>query len=208
MPRPHQLEDEEPPGLFVSGTPDKTTKVRYSDDDLMLAIVEDQAVALDVLLGRYWSPLVRFVYRFVGSRDAAEDVVQESFVCLWERRKEWRPIGGVRSYLYRVARNLALNEGRARRIRHKRRGDVSAVTNVAPATPIERFEDAEIRLAVEQAVSDLPKRRREIFILARYHNLTYAEIAVALGISPQTVANQMSSALRTLRQTLGPKLGR
>jgi RNA polymerase sigma-70 factor, ECF subfamily len=193
--------------MDASVTLDRTTIQRRSDEALMLAIVADQPIALDALLSRYWAPLVRFAYRFGCSKDAAEDVVQECFVCLWERRKEWQPTGSVRSFLYRVARNLALNESRFRRVRLERRDDVSDATNTAPVTPGERFEESEIRRAVEQAISDLPRRRREIFILARYHNLSYAEIAEALGISPQTVANQMSSALRTLRKSLGHRLG-
>jgi RNA polymerase sigma-70 factor, ECF subfamily len=173
-----------------------------SDEDLMDAMRRGDPAALDALLSRYWADLVSFVAGFLYSRDEAEDVVQESFVTLWERRERWEPRGSVRSYLYRVSRNHALNEARATRVRQDRRGDVSALTNRMPATPADHFDENRVRKLVEEAVASLPERRREVFILARYHGLAYNDIAEALGISPQTVANQMSRALTTLRRLL------
>ena len=67
---------------------------------------------------------------------------------------------------------------------------------------LELVEQAEERAAVERAIAALPPRRREIFILVRVHGLSYGEVAEILQISPQTVANQMSAALTTLRRLL------
>jgi len=173
-----------------------------SDEDLMDAIGRGHSAALDLLLARYWSDLVSFVAGFLNSRDDAQDIVQDSFMTLWEKRERWEPRGSVRSYLYRIAKNQALNEARAIRVRQNRSGDVSSVMERTPATPAEHFHEIRVQELVENAVARLPTRRREIFILARYHGLSYSDIAEALDISPQTVANQMSRALATLRHLL------
>lgn len=168
----------------------------------MDAMGRGHSAALDLLLSRYWSDLVSFVAGFLNSRDDAEDIVQDSFVTLWEKRGSWEPRGSVRSYLYRISKNQALNEARAIRVRKDRRGDVSSVMERPAATPAEHFHEIRVQKLVADAVAQLPTRRREIFILARYHGLSYCDIAAALEISPQTVANQMSRALATLRHLL------
>jgi RNA polymerase sigma-70 factor (ECF subfamily) len=173
-----------------------------SDEELLDALRDDHTVALTVLLHRHWSSLVSYVDGFLHSRDAAEDVAQDTFVRLWERRKLWRHTGTVRALLYRIARNMALNESRSRRVRRNRRELISATTATRVATPAEALYENELRRKVEGAIAKLPERRREIFVHARYHNLSYAEIADILQISPQTVANQMSAALATLRESL------
>lgn len=171
-----------------------------SDQELMEAIVGDGSRALGVLLSRHWKPLVSFVFGFVGRRDVAEDVVQETFVRVWQRRGRWQATGSVRSFLYRIARNLALNENRASQTRA--RGGISLTTDRTDRDPAQLLEEHDLRDAVEAAISALPERRREIFVLSRYHGLSYREIAETLDISPQTVANQLSAALATLRESL------
>jgi len=72
---------------------------------------------------------------------------------------------------------------------------------------MELAEHGQLSDAVRSALADLPPRRREVFSLARFHGLSYAEIAETLDVSPQTVANQMSAALSTLRKQLAPFIG-
>lgn len=191
------LVDDAPLRLDASGRADMR-----SDEELMDALRHDHSPALGVLLSRHWTPLVGFAEGFLHSRDAAEDVAQESFVKLWEHRKGWRNTGTVRALLYRIARNLALNESRWNRVRRNRRDLASAATAGHVATPAEGLDENELRRKVEAAIAKLPERRREIFVHARYHNLSYAEIAEILQIAPQTVANQMSAALAALRESL------
>ena len=69
-------------------------------------------------------------------------------------------------------------------------------------TPLQTLEEKELRAGLEAALRLLPERRKEVFMLARFQRLTYDEIAALMGISPQTVANQMSAALADLRRHL------
>jgi RNA polymerase sigma-70 factor (ECF subfamily) len=166
----------------------------------MARIVAGDRNAFDLLLHRYWSRLTLYATSILREDEGGNDVVQEAFIRLWQQRESWDPDGSVGAYLYRVTRNLALNEKRNLRLRKERECDAAAGqgASIAPRS----CPDPKLREKVEQAISALPERRREVFMLARYHDLTYAEIAETLGISPQTVANQMSSALSELRGSL------
>jgi RNA polymerase sigma-70 factor, ECF subfamily len=140
----------------------------------------------------------------VGQPDDAEDIVQETFVRIWRHRAEWKPSGTVGAYLYRITRNLALNVVRNRRIRQRLaevRGE-ELFRVATPPTADEVFEAELLQEELEAAIASLPERRREIFVLCRYHRLSHREIAQTLGISIQTVANQMRSALADLRRAL------
>jgi len=175
--------------------------------ELMERIRGGDTAALDELLHRNWRPLVLFAMGFVQGVDAAEDVVQDVFVRVWQRRREWEPTGSVRAYLYRITRNLSLNEQRARGVRERSpRFARGRTQRMAPVTPAEHLEADELKTAVDAAVAALPERRRQVFILARYHGLSRQQIAEVMGISPQTVGNQLTSALATLRQGLAPFL--
>jgi RNA polymerase sigma-70 factor (family 1) len=171
---------------------------------LMQRVQAGEPAALDEVLKSYWPLLVAYANRFLHDPDAAEDLVQEAFLRFWERRGEWTASERLSSFLYRITRNLALNECRRLRIRirwlERRRRDEPP----RAITPIHDLEFAELGLAVEKAIEALPPRRREVFVLARLHDLSYSEIADVMGISPQTVANQMSAALADLRQSLKP----
>jgi RNA polymerase sigma-70 factor (ECF subfamily) len=118
------------------------------------------------------------------------------------RRKELRIEGSFRALLYTFARNAAIDELR----RGARRTGLSA--NFDPPapqpSPLAALEESELRGVADAAIASLPPRRREIFRLARTEGLTYKEIAEVLGLSPQTVANQMSRALTALHEALDP----
>lgn len=173
---------------------------RASDAVLLERLAADDASALDGLLARYWSPLTLFISRMTGSVEAAEDAVQDAFCRLWERRRSWRGEGSVSGLLFRLARNSAVSA-------HRRLdAEARAVSVVSDATPAHHEMPAlpndDVRAALERAIAALPPRRREVFLLRVVHDLSYKEIAVVMGTSAQTVANQLSSALRELRTTL------
>jgi RNA polymerase sigma-70 factor, ECF subfamily len=158
--------------------------------------------ALNELLEVYWHPLVSYVrHRTVDATDAAEDLVQEAFVRLWERRASWREGSLPAPVLYTIVRNLAINDSRNRNTRQLSLRLFGLRSN-ASRTPEDELEHRELSAALDAAIAALPPRRREIFILARFHDLSHAEIAELMFLTPQTVANQMSSALSTLRVSL------
>jgi RNA polymerase sigma-19 factor, ECF subfamily len=183
--------------------PPPRTPVELADEALMERIRVGDASALDALLKRYWDVVVAYARQILGDPAAAADTAQQTFIKLWQRREQWTPTGSVAAYVFRITRNAALNERRARRVRVvSSENPRTSATVATPWTPLQTLEEKELRAGLEAALRLLPERRKEVFMLARFQRLTYEEIAALMGISPQTVANQMSAALADLRRYL------
>jgi RNA polymerase sigma-70 factor, ECF subfamily len=171
-----------------------------TDAELLDRLLHGDVAALDAAISRHWSSLVAYVASVLGSRDAAEDVAQEAFCRLWERSEQLRADGSLRGFLFQAAHNLAISEQRRSRARGRALDVVRAETpRFTP--PVDVGGDA-LDASLERAIGDLTDRRREILLLRSVHGLSYKEIAHALGIAPQTVANQFSTALSHLRRKL------
>jgi RNA polymerase sigma-70 factor, ECF subfamily len=172
-----------------------------SDTELLERLGAGDVAALEALLQRFWPQLLRYLEATLGSADAAQDVAQDTFCRLWERRTQWRVEGSVRGLIFRVAHNLAISAHRSRQAEARA---VHAIAAQARLTVVNAAasSDRELRAALERAVAALPLRRREVFVLRCVHDLSYREIAEIMGTSVQTVANQLSHALASLRASL------
>jgi len=183
--------------------PDDTPDVAAVNDlELFARLAADDGQALGALMEVYWRPMVAFALGRVQSQDAAEDLVQETFVRLWEHRRQIRPEASPRSYLYRVLRNLITDTFRRRHLFERFSFFKSQQDPVDVPSPQAVLEVDELSRAAERAIAALPERRREVFVLAHLHNLSHREVAEALGITPRTVANHMTLALTQLRTAL------
>lgn len=156
--------------------------------------------ALEELVRDVWAPLVRHLTPITGSRDVAEDVAQEALVRLWERRERWEA-GSARALVYRIARNLAVDDARRARVRRRSLNQGVGRPRACP-TPEEDVVSSEVAARVAAACEGLSARRREVFELVRFGGLSFQEVAEGLDLSAQTVANHMSAALRQLRVDL------
>lgn len=176
---------------------------RGGDLELMLHIREGNARALETLLHRYWTPLVRYAFRLLHSTDSAEDVVQETFVTVWKQRTNWKPVGTPQAFLYRMVRNRALHELRTKGLREQKAPELARHGRRKHVdTPYDIAIGKELHQALQQALACLPDRRREAFVLSRYHKLSLGEVAQIMGVSTQTVANHASMAAAELRRIL------
>jgi RNA polymerase sigma-70 factor (ECF subfamily) len=188
-------------------SPAHSSFAESADDALLARLAQDDTRALEEALARYWPLVVDYVARLTGSRDAAEDVAQRAFCRLWDRRAHWGggPTGSLRALLCRIARNAAVSDHRRRLADARTATTFFELTDVSP--PAMDVGDADrLRAIVAAEVDRLPARRREIVVLRCYHDLSYKEIAEVMDIAEQTVANQLSRALASLRGTLGKVL--
>lgn len=113
-----------------------------------------------------------------------------------------RPRGSARAYLYRIVRHLVIDEKRKQGVRRRWAESQQLVDAPRPPTPAEELDAKVLADAFEAAVALLPDRRREVFELVFQRGLSHAEAAAVLDISVQTVANQMSAALRSVRRAI------
>ena len=175
-----------------------------ADIALLARILNGDANGLAALIDRHWIAVVRYSNSILHDQDLAEDVAQEVFIRLWEHRESWGLEGSVCGLLFRIARNLSLDE--RRRVAARERAVTHLPEQNQNLSPSQQLENRELRQAIEMAVDDLPVRRREVFLLVRHHGLSYREAAEVLGLSTQTVANHLSLAMVDLRESLRARL--
>lgn len=172
-----------------------------SDAALIRGLRTDDPTSLERLMVMYRQCLVHYAEGILGGCGTGEDVVQETFFRLWRHRRGLKLSGSLRALLYTLTRNAAVDE-RRRSARRAATATVARAPESSPS-PLDAAAAAELAHAAESAVASLPARRREAFMLARLEGLTHREVAAAMGVSPQTVANQISAAMATLRSDLG-----
>ena len=145
--------------------------------------------------------------RIVRAHDVADDVAQEAFVRAWrslDRFELGRPFG---PWVCRIAANLAVNHVRSPRAREEGLPEGHAETRGADPGPLAAVLDAEAKRVLDDAVAGLPAEQRAVFVLRAVEEMSYAEIADALGISPGTVMSRLFRARERLARALGPYLG-
>lgn len=171
------------------------------DQEWAQAIQQGDPEAFETLFRTYSEPLSAFAAQYVSSPEVAEEIVQDLFLEIWERRAHWTPTTNVRAYLYKTARNKALDYLKHAEVvaEWKRQAEVWESSLRSPA---EELRQNELRRAIQAALAELPKRRRLIFVLSRRHGMTYREVAETLEISVKTVETQMSRAFKALRKCL------
>ena len=182
-----------------------------SDRELVARVRAGDERAFEALYSAYSDGLGAYVMGLVDSREKAQDVVHDLFLHLWEHRHSLEIPHAFASYLFRAARNRALDHLRHERVaaayraRVEGSGDAIEEDRAQPSAQ-SVVETHDLDRAVAIAVAALPPRCREVFILNRRHRMSYAEVADTMGISPKTVEVQMTRALRELRQALSPLL--
>lgn len=143
-----------------------------SDEQLMLMFRYGSRAAFELLFEAYRGPVYHFARRMLGSREAAEDACQETFLRMVRAAETWRPTGKFRTWLFTIARNCCLNARRDAR--------PEAPFRDAPSKregPSEAAARAELAERIERAVADLPQPQREVFLLRARNGLSYADIA-------------------------------
>lgn len=171
------------------------------DDQVVSSGVRDgDHQAFKCFFERYHTYLYRYLTRMGVVPNAAEDLVQQAFLTIWERRSQIDPTRSLRAYLFQIGHNRALNYFRERR----RIEDENEFPDPEDPTPGgDQMTDASLlKKRLEEAITQLPGRRRAVFELCFLQDFTYREAAEVLGISPKTVENQMSQALKFLRASL------
>lgn len=145
----------------------------------------------------YYEGLCQYAFTLLRDMDDAEDVVQAMFLKIWEKRETLTITHTLKSYLYKSIYHQCINQFDRRAVRTKFQEQKAAVGFPAVQQPDVFPNELEERITI--AINTLPKQCRTIFMMSRYQEMKYSEIAEALGISVNTIENQISKALKLLR---------
>lgn len=153
------------------------------------------------LVRRHYDGVVNVVYRMCGDPDLAEDSAQETFLRAWLNLPAFRPEASLRTWLYRIALNAALDVLRRRKEATIETAQIQEMPDRA-AGPEAALVEKEQAVLVRQALQLLPEASRSVLILREYGELSYQEIARALDIPVGTVMSRLSYARSRLRESL------
>jgi len=183
-----------------------------SDVQLMLDVKAGDDASFDLLLQKYRTPLVNFLYRMVRDTATAEDLAQEVFLRVYRARKQYSPSAKFTTWLFRIATNLALNSVRDNRYRQMQVSlDLPADEDVAPIQiPAremridEHMVERDRAQMIRRAVAALPEKQRVAVLLHKYEEMDYGEIAKILDCSESALKSLLFRAYETLRVQLAP----
>ena len=156
---------------------------------------------------KYYEPLCKYAFTIVKESHSCEDIVQETFLRVWEKKQNLIGSEELTWYLYTAIRNNCLSflEKKQKTVLGEFNGqEIIETPGERPPVPT---NETDYDTLLKNALENLPPKCREVFVLSRVSNLTYKQISDSLGISIKTVENQMGKALKILRAYIRQKQG-
>lgn len=187
------------------------------DAELVQRFLQGERQAFQILVERYESRLLNFVYRTIGDRERAEDLVQETFIRVYRHLHRFDMSKKFSTWIYTIASNLAKNE-----LRNRSRNPVvlfQAIKNNWEADhrplqwedhrqrPDDLYRKRHLREVIEQAIQQLPEHHRVVFVLREMEGRTYEEIAEITGVNLGTVKSRLNRARNNFASIVAPLLG-
>lgn len=158
--------------------------------------------SFEMMFRTWYNPLCNFAYGFLGSREEAEETVQNVFIHFWEKRTEISIETSLKSYLYRSVRNSCMNVLKHEKVKREHAKYAINQNGATAESAAGRLMSDELEMRIGEALAKLPEQCRLVFKMSRFEELKYSEIAEKLEISIKTVENQMGKALRIMREQL------
>lgn len=146
---------------------------------------------------------MRLAVSKTNDKELAEELVQNSFLKLYEHKKAIEPNTSIKAYLYVILKNQILNHYRAQTVRDKYEAHLTNQPRFEDHSIIEKIESQELEVLINEAIERLPTKCREVFILSRKQFLTNKEVAERLGISENTVEQHIRKAISKIRSSIG-----
>ncbi|MBN2357021.1 sigma-70 family RNA polymerase sigma factor [candidate division KSB1 bacterium] len=195
-------------------TGQETKSSQISDEELIKRFQDGDLYAFDLIVSRYKDQLFNFTYRFLGSAQEAEDVVQETFLRIFRNRFAYRQIAKFSTWIYTIAGNLAKTE-----LRKRKRRKIVYISDLGFDDKEYEIEDVkanterevESSLAekhIQKAIEELPERFRKVILLVDVQELPYEEVSKILHLPLGTVKSRINRARLKLQAKLGDLMDR
>ena len=192
-------------------------EIRDADAELMMRFKAGDAAAFEDLFARHARSLVNFAFRFVRNREVAEELAQEVFIKVHDAAPAYRPEAKFTTWLYRIATNVCLNETRRAQYRARHESLDAPASEDPDALPLELADRARVGAdvllerqavseSIKRALATLPEKQRIAFILNKYQELSYSEVAEVMSTSEKAVKSLIHRAKEAMAQRLRPLL--
>lgn len=168
------------------------------DEELCLLLKEGNEKALQEIILRYWEPLYKMAAHTLEDLALCEDIVQELFIRIWNGRENLNLTWSLKAYLFACVRYEVYRQIK-RQVHFASEEEVRRLSCSEKYNPQNQLEFEELMAGVEQIVQRLPEKCQHVYHLSRDKCLSHKEIAARLNISPKTVENQLTIALRRIR---------
>lgn len=176
--------------------------MELAEIDRFKALKEGDESAFEMIFKSHYQPLCNYAYSFLLDRDEAEEMVQATFLNVWEKKGSITIETSLKSYLYRAVRNSCLNAIKHAKIKKKHADESLSTLDSSYESVSQTVISAELDQKIGDALMQLPEQCRLVFKMSRFEELKYAEIAEQLNISIKTVENQIGKALKIMREQL------
>lgn len=176
-----------------------TSFSNFTDRQLALLFKKGDRHAYSEIFERYSRLLLRHAFRLLNDNEEAQDVVQEVFVMLWEKRDTIDPDKSFSSYLYSLVRNRIFNLLSHKKVVLKYAESFDQFRVEGYNITEDTVRENELAKIIEREVELLPERMREVFLLNKKHGMSYQEIGEQLDISPDTAKQQVYKAVKILK---------
>lgn len=181
---------------------DLTSTFKHIDYLAVKNLKQGDVKAFDDLFNKYSPRLFNFSVKYLKSAEEAEEVVQEVFLYIWDKREGLKPDNSFNAYIFTIAYNI-IKKHFIKKSRDNAYKDDLIYTLLQQENNLDQTIDYKFLLEkVELIINSLPNRRKEIFIKRKYEGLSVKQIAEELGISPNTVENQLASAQKQILNEL------
>ncbi|OBQ55575.1 RNA polymerase sigma-70 factor [Tamlana sp. s12] len=176
-----------------------------SDKDVIQGLKSNDKKALTILYNNYWKVLYISSYNLLKDKEVCEEIIQDVFIDLWNKRKDLEIKVSLQSYLYACVRYKVYAEFRSNKIMRVELFE-KLDKRFQYTTPETKMMHKELQQYIEFVVESLPEKCKRVYKLSRNEQLSHKEISEQLGITVKTVENHITNALRVLRVSLGPVL--
>lgn len=173
-----------------------------TDDALLVQIRQDDQQAFKVLYDRYWGALWGYARNAMEDADDAEDIVQELFITLWEKRSQLQIHTSLKAYLYRAVLNKVIDRIDRSKHRDSYLENLKRTYDEGSYTTEHVLFEKELAERVETCIGKMPPKMRIIFSLSRFEHMSHQQISDYLGISRDNVNRQIKNALSLLKKNL------
>jgi len=172
------------------------------EKDIFEKIRKDDIRSFELLFRKYYAMLCNYAYKIHKDMDTAEEVVQDLFFNIWEKRHAINIESSVKSYLYKSTYNRSMLLLRQKSIQIRYEKYLKDHVNLTQPDASEEIDVEELARVIDRTLEELPERRRKIFSLSRFEGLKYNEIAEKLSLSVKTIESNMGKALKLFRKNI------